>query len=688
LALKWCENLLTDEKVFPQQSDDNVTPFPKDYLKIVKEICKKLFRIYAHAYVDHNRQNTKSATDFGFKHFMCFNLQFALLSETEMTPLKNWITHELGVSDWHRYLKEQKKATKELQAQKQSNKDKEVNNLLSVASSSALNRSRRHSRVRMPVKLLVKDRKVTETFSDNLSTLIIKIEEARGLGAKDLSGTSDPYCIVKMGDEEMRTSTVWKNCSPVWDESFTFVLDSAAKQEENGTIVFKVFDQNLILKGSFIGMYEYKISDLLDEKLHDMWFVLHGEDNEVKSPRNRVSPRGKPSESSEPCGELHVKLQYVSSERGRMKYLSKMVNLSHYSKLKQFIGTLSTRRFVALFDLGCLSHIDSCWKSILLVAQAKDEVFVHDVLETVIKLEVSQCSTPATLFRSNTISSKLMGQAMRVYGGLEYLDTVLSPVIKLVCQVEELLEVNPSRITPDEQYDVESNMAKILNFSQLFLDSIVHHTDVVPPMITTMIHHVRKAAELKFPDDKNIGFISTSGLLFLRFICPALIAPQLYGLPTCGTNKNAQRNLMLISKILQQLANQVLFKDKEVFMHPANAFIEKNTEKLHLFFDSVNNKFDADLLDLPAIPEEQLLLSYFTVHELYYKSLDALENVVMDVSSDELLLKNIHFHSDEAFNVSSARQSIVNMYDLVKELGQPPQLSLSERQKVKTSFSN
>jgi hypothetical protein len=44
---------------------------------------------------------------------------------------------------------------------------------------------------------------------------------------------------------------------------------------------------------------------------------------------------------------------------------------------------------------------------------------------------------------------------------------------------------------------------------------------------------------------------------------------------------------VLLSKTIQNLANEVLFGQKEQFMLPANAFIEANKDRIRQFFDGI-----------------------------------------------------------------------------------------------------
>lgn len=44
---------------------------------------------------------------------------------------------------------------------------------------------------------------------------------------------------------------------------------------------------------------------------------------------------------------------------------------------------------------------------------------------------------------------------------------------------------------------------------------------------------------------------------------------------------------MLVSKILQNLANGIEFGGKEHYMVPLNSFLQENTSRLHRFFDEL-----------------------------------------------------------------------------------------------------
>ncbi|XP_055080024.1 rasGAP-activating-like protein 1 [Periophthalmus magnuspinnatus] len=81
------------------------------------------------------------------------------------------------------------------------------------------------------------------------TSLYFRIVEGRNLPAKDVSGTSDPYCIVKVDNEVVaRTATVWKNLNPFWGEEYTLHLPMGFH-----SLSFHVMDEDTIGHDDVIG---------------------------------------------------------------------------------------------------------------------------------------------------------------------------------------------------------------------------------------------------------------------------------------------------------------------------------------------------------------------------------------------------------------------------------------------------
>lgn len=85
----WTQNHLENEAIFPSKIG---VPFPPNFLKIAKEILKRLFRVYAHIYNLHFREvqllDEATHLNTSFKHFVYFVLEFDLVPPIELEALQ------------------------------------------------------------------------------------------------------------------------------------------------------------------------------------------------------------------------------------------------------------------------------------------------------------------------------------------------------------------------------------------------------------------------------------------------------------------------------------------------------------------------------------------------------------------------------------------------------------------------
>jgi len=93
------------------------------------------------------------------------------------------------------------------------------------------------------------------------------------------------------------------------------------------------------------------------------------------------------------------------------------------------------------------------------------------------------------------------------------------------------------------------------------------------------------------------------GLIFLRFIIPSIFAPNYYGLTKEPPTPTLQRNLILLSKVIQSIANMVLPGNKEPFMTSMHGYIDRKIPIVKTFFDHIsnanNNAEDAEMIKIP-----------------------------------------------------------------------------------------
>ena len=101
--------------------------------------------------------------------------------------------------------------------------------------------------------------------------------------------------------------------------------------------------------------------------------------------------------------------------------------------------------------------------------------------------------------------------------------------------------------------------------------------DQMPPPVRRLVSAFEGAVEEKFPSSK---YIVSTAYLFLRVIMPCIAQPDKFGMCARPIDERDRRNLMLVAKVLQNLANGKHFGDKEVCMKAMNPFIDKALKQL------------------------------------------------------------------------------------------------------------
>lgn len=67
----------------------------------------------------------------------------------------------------------------------------------------------------------------------------VRVVEARNLIPMDMNGKSDPYVVLTMGSQTHKTNFITGELNPVWNEVFTFDVESG-----NEIIQCEVFDKD------------------------------------------------------------------------------------------------------------------------------------------------------------------------------------------------------------------------------------------------------------------------------------------------------------------------------------------------------------------------------------------------------------------------------------------------------------
>lgn len=219
----------------------------------------------------------------------------------------------------------------------------------------------------------------------------------------------------------------------------------------------------------------------------------------------------------------------------------------------------------------------------VLVTLFDDRKNLPQLLNNVFSMEVYSTEGMQTLFRGNSLSSKTMAYCFKVFGG-SYLHTLLAPLIAPMYKERVSFEVDPTRL--EKGQNVEENRNNLIKAAQKFINEIVISAESFPIQLRRLCNCLREIVHQRFPKH---SLEAVGSAFFLRFINPAITSPHATGIVDQIPPEELRRGLMLLSKILQNLANHVLFT-KEKHMEPFNGFLQANFDKARKFFNAISSK--------------------------------------------------------------------------------------------------
>ena len=218
-------------------------------------------------------------------------------------------------------------------------------------------------------------------------------------------------------------------------------------------------------------------------------------------------------------------------------------------------------------------------------------------LSKLIRYEVRNSTSTMTLFRSNSFATK----SFKVYArfvGLPYLFHVLAPLLdKLIKQEQksqagvslrghtkefegvstaqtDAYELNPELAADRDSAYIEMSALAIQVACQLFITTLNKTVKHCPNEFKTICELIRVEVSAKYPT-ANLE-LAMSAFLFLRFFVAGISVPESFSLVAVPPSADVRRQLVLISKVIQNISNHVRFGEKEDFMTVMNDFIDQN----------------------------------------------------------------------------------------------------------------
>ncbi|KAG8130065.1 hypothetical protein E2320_016680 [Naja naja] len=189
----------------------------------------------------------------------------------------------------------------------------------------------------------------------------------------------------------------------------------------------------------------------------------------------------------------------------------------------------------------------------------------------------------ALIFRENTLATKAIDEYMKLVGS-PYLLATLSDIITKPNFLEDCCEVDPSKCPPRDLANNRNHLQQLCE--EVFL-RIAMSSSSFPAELSEIFTAWQEACQLRGKVDIGQRLVSAS--LFLRFLCPAIMSPSLFGLTQKYPDDTTSRTLTLVAKVIQNLANFTTFGEKEAYMSFMNEFLQHNWYTMKSFLSSVSS---------------------------------------------------------------------------------------------------
>ncbi|KAH6613813.1 hypothetical protein B0J18DRAFT_374815 [Chaetomium sp. MPI-SDFR-AT-0129] len=414
--------------------------------------------------------------------------------------------------------------------------------------------------------------------------------------------------VILDGEVRARTTTKMETKNPFWREDYIF-MDLPASLPFLSILLKKV-DGNVDsfahhLQATFgmgkstsvtetpFGFVDIPLHHLECGKDYEQWLQIH-------------------DDRQQPIGSMLVKIhheEFVVLLLQNYQPLSELLHRFSSGLIAQIVGALpgSLRRlseiFVNIFQVsGCASEwlmnmVEEEIDGIGNQAPTKKGRFSgrlksNDSIESNVEREQvvrdlgkSLQGEANLLFRGNSLLTQALEFHMRRLGN-EYLSETLAEKILEINESDCSCEVDPSKLQPGE--DIQQHWTHLLQFTNDIWDCIASSTSRLPPELRHILKYIRAVAEDRYGDFlRTVTYTSVSGFLFLRFLCPAILNPKLFGLSRDHPQPRAQRTFTLIAKSLQALANLSSIGKKETWMEPMNRFLTAQRQPFKDFLDDV-----------------------------------------------------------------------------------------------------
>ena len=243
---------------------------------------------------------------------------------------------------------------------------------------------------------------------------------------------------------------------------------------------------------------------------------------------------------------------------------------------------------MALANVVSPQYMDELARVFVTIFDAKH--LLHQLLTNMFAKEVEMADCYQTILRGNGLPTKIMSFCFKLYGS-HYLYNLFAPILaQMFIADPRSYEVDPSRL--DDHNQLDENRKNLRSLTQDVFQAIIDSSSQFPIQLRILCSCLYQVVQQRFPQHP-LQAVST--VIFLRFLNPALVLPHEFGIVDAEPLPRIKRGLTLVSKILQNIANNLIFT-KEFHMRCFNDYLRSTFDLATNFVLSISESINLNTI--------------------------------------------------------------------------------------------
>ncbi|GFU45626.1 ras GTPase-activating protein raskol [Nephila pilipes] len=457
-------------------------------------------------------------------------------------------------------------------------------------------------------------RRTIQPNQDNVrrkeNSLRIWVLEAKGMSAKK----SKYYCEVCL-DKTLyaRTSSKQKGEMCFWGEYFEF--NSLPTVTSIYVNLYREADKKKRRdKNVLIGCVHIPVSAINGKHLLEKWYPVTTEKNT----------------NGKDCPSIRIKSRFQTVE---------VLPLIVYKDLLQYVKT-DYKILCEMLEPAISVRAKEDVATTLINIMQKENL-AKEFLAELVMADIEKIGDLHLTFRGNSLATKATEAYMKLLGD-KYLQDTLGVFLRMVLDSNDDCEVDPMKVTNNAT--LLRQQSHLMTYVEMVWVKIINSSSNFPHELREVFHECRKRLNASGKEELCDNLISAS--IFLRFLCPAILSPSLFNLSQEYPQGKSARNLTLVAKTIQTLANFTRFGGKESFMEFMNGFVEKEWSTMKAFLRQISsppakefnkrNEFEGyiDIGKELAILHNLMTENLPRVNQkVYYDHIDTLQQILNGISA-------------------------------------------------------